>query len=279
MLLTQFDPNQNAILNPGTSLSDSINRLNQDRRPGATFPSTVIGIFSHVLFTRIAQAFNATVIAELPDIDGDWPVYEFEYNGMYLGLCKGRLGAPACVSMYEEVIALGAQRIILVGSCGALTDDLGDCHIIVPTQALRDEGTSFHYAPTSRTIDVNTKHRSVLTGVLDRLGEPYHLGMTWTTDGFYRETRDKVNLRKADGACCVEMECAAMQALCNFRGVEFFQYLYVGDSLAGDTWDPGSLGCSVDLDKKEQIIVPALELAFELRDEAVGPERLLESVQ
>lgn len=63
------------------------------------------------------------------------------------------------------------------------------------------------------------------------LGYPYREGITWTTDALYRETADKVARRKKQGAICVEMECAGMQALCQFRGTEFFQYFYAGDNL------------------------------------------------
>ena len=63
------------------------------------------------------------------------------------------------------------------------------------------------------------------------LGYPYRESITWTTDALYRETADKVARRKKQGAICVEMECAGMQALCQFRGTEFFQYFYAGDNL------------------------------------------------
>ena len=46
----------------------------------------------------------------------------------------------------------------------------------------------------------------------------------WTTDAYYRETRKKVIRRKSQGAICVEMECAGMQAACDFRGTDFFQF-------------------------------------------------------
>lgn len=90
---------------------------------------------------------------------------------------------------------------------------------------------------------------------------PYVTGTTWTTDAFYRETPAKVAARKAMGAVCVEMECAAMQALCDFRGVEFFQYLYAGDNLDHPQWDPRSLSGHSRLSDKEKITLLAFELA------------------
>ena len=42
------------------------------------------------------------------------------------------------------MIAMGAKKILLFGSCGIL-DRRADDKIILPTSAVRDEGTSYHY--------------------------------------------------------------------------------------------------------------------------------------
>ena len=156
---------------------------------------------------------------------------------------------------------MGARRIILVGNCGVLDKTIEDCGIIIPTAALRDEGTSYHYAPASDSIPVNRRGREEFKEILRKLGYPYVEGITWTTDAFYRETREKVAARKAMGAVCVEMECAAVQALCDFRGVEFFQFLYAGDNLDHTAWDPRSLSGDTRLDDKQKIGLLAFELA------------------
>ena len=62
---------------------------------------------------------------------------------------------------------------------------------------------------------------------------PYIECATWSTDGFYRETREMVEYRGAEGCLAVEMECAAMEAIAQFRGKIFGQLLYSGDLLAG----------------------------------------------
>ena len=142
-----------------------------------------------------------------------------------------------------------------------------DCGIIVPTRAIRDEGTSYQYAPAADYIDVNRKHTDLFFSLLRELGYDYVTGTTWTTDAFYRETRQKVATRKEMGAICVEMECAAMQAMCDFRGVEFFQFLYAGDNLDHAHWDPRSLSGLERLDEKERIALLALELAVKIEEE------------
>lgn len=250
MLLTEFDPEKQAIINPEAFHSKIPN-----------FPETLVSVFSHQLFKAVLDFLGGKVIAVTGDVDGDWPVYEVTYKGKRFAFYKARLGAPACVGCFEDVIPMGVKRIILLGNCGVLDSSIQDCGIIIPTKALRDEGTSYHYAPASDYIEVNKKYVDDFIAVLEELGYPYVKGITWTTDAFYRETRTKVAARKAMGAVCVEMECAAMQAMCDFRGVEFFQFLYAGDNLDHSNWDPRSLAGEARLDEKEKIALLAFELA------------------
>ena len=250
MLLTEFDETRTAVINPADV---------QD--PVEGFPETVISVFSHVLFDRLVCLLAGKQIAEYHDVDGVWPVYAGEYNGLRLALVKARLGAPACVGSFEDVIALGAKRILLLGNCGVLDRRIADCGILIPTKALRDEGTSHHYAPPSDWIRVNRRHRALFKAMLRELGYAYVEGTTWTTDAFYRETPEKVQRRRDMGALCVEMECAAMQALCDFRGVDFFQFLYAGDNLDHPQWDPRSLSGHAKLTEKEKLAMLLPELA------------------
>lgn len=249
MLLEQFDPARCAVLDPDIIY-----------RPIPGFPETVVSIFSYKLFDAVLHFLGGKKIAETHDVDGEWPVYEVTYKGKRFAMYKARLGAPACVGCFEDLIAYGAKRIILLGNCGVLDRNIADCGIIIPTAALRDEGTSYHYAPPSDMIEVNRKYREEFKAVCDEFGYPYIEGITWTTDAFFRETRDKVERRKAAGAVSVEMECAAMQAMCDFRGVEFFQFLYAADNLDHSAWEPRSLSAGARLEDKEKIALLAFEL-------------------
>lgn len=253
MILEQFDPAVRAVINP-----DFIHK------PIENFPETIVSVFSHHLFNSMVEVLDGARIAETHDVDGIWPVYEVTYKGKRLAFCKARLGAPACVGTFEDVLAFGGKRIILLGNCGVLDRNVEDCGIIIPTEAIRDEGTSYHYAPASDTIPVNKKYIPEFVSVLEEFGYPHVKGTTWTTDGFYRETRTKMEARKKMGAICVEMECAAMQTLCDFRGAEFFQFFYAGDNLDHSDWDPRSLSGHSRLDDKQKIALLAFELAVRI---------------
>ena len=259
MLLTEFDFDKTAVINP-----------DRCHPPVPNFPETVVSIFSHPLFNKMVEILGGKQIAKTHDVDGVWPIYEVDYKGKRFAMYKARSGAPQCVGCFEDVIAMGAKRIILMGNCGVLDGSIEDCGIIIPTKAIRDEGTSYHYAPASDYIDVNRKYVDVFTAMLEEMGISYVTGTTWTTDAFYRETRGKVKRRKEMGAICVEMECAAVQAMCDFRGVEFFQFLYAGDNLDCGEWDPRSLSGYARLDYKEKIALLAVELACRIEDNLKG---------
>ena len=167
MLLEEFDFCKKAIINP-----DMIH----DKIDG--FPETVIGIFSHHLFDRIVKFLGGEKIAEYSDVDGIFNIYKVSYKGREFGLVKARLGGPSCVGAFEDIISMGGKRIILLGNCGVLDKSIDDCGIIIPTKAIRDEGTSYHYAPASDYIDVNKKYISEFKAVCDELGYPYVEGIT-----------------------------------------------------------------------------------------------------
>lgn len=109
---------------------------------------------------------------------------------------------------------------------------------MLPSAAVRDEGTSYHYYPPSRSIEVEPGVVRKLESVLQRHNVRYEVGKTWTTDAIYRETPGKIDARRSEGCITVEMECAAFLAVAKFRGVTFGQYFVAGDDVSGDEWDP-----------------------------------------
>lgn len=174
------------------------------------------------------------------------PIYRI--CGTQIGIVLSGIGAPMAVAIVEELLTLfPCRRFLVFGSSGALTD-LPEGRVIVPTEAYRDEGCSYHYAPAASWIRIRNAER--LASLLDRLGVPYVQGKTWTTDAFYRETENNKAKRIQDGCVCVEMECSALQAVCDFRGAELYQFVYTADSLHG-TWSRRILG---DLEKDMRLL-------------------------
>ncbi|MFI0451493.1 nucleoside phosphorylase [Actinomadura sp. 6N118] len=140
------------------------------------------------------------------------------------------------VHHFEKAVAAGGRVFVACGGAGALQPDLDMGHVVVPDAAVRDEGTSYHYAPPAPTIHADPALVKAATGVLLDRGVPFTTGMTWTTDAPFRETKARVHARQQQGCVTVEMETAAFLAVAQFRGVKFCQYLYAGDDLSGRAW-------------------------------------------
>ncbi len=253
MLLYEFDPAKKAVIDPEMCTS-----------PVENFPEVTVACFSGKLFRSVLSFFEGEKICEIHTAVGYNPVYRVRYKGMDFAFFQARVGEPLCVAEYEDLMAMGSKRLVMLGTCGVLDKNIEDCGIIIPTAALRDEGTSYHYAPPSDMIPVNGKYKALFKEVLSEFGYSYVEGMTWTTDAPYRETRAKVESRKAMGAVCVDMECAGMQALCDFRGTDFFQFFYAADNLDNSTWERRSLSGADRLDDKSRIALLAFELGLRM---------------
>lgn len=255
VLLTEFDPTRRAIINPDMLVN-----------PIENFPEVTVACFSWQLFEKMLDFFAPKVLGYIHSAVADEPVYEVVYKGKRFAFYQAKVGEPLCVADYEDLMQMGSKRLILLGNCGVLDKRIKDCGIIIPTHAIRDEGCSYHYAPASDMIEVNRKHRELFKDMLRAFHYPWVEGITWTMDAIYRETREKVERRKAQGAICVEMECAGMQALCDFRGTEFFQFFYAGDNLDHSVWEPRSLAGDVRLDDKGKIVLLAFELGLRIME-------------
>ena len=253
ILLEEFDENRKAVINP-EEVHEKVEGM----------PEVAIACFSFKLFDKIVAGGNCIKIAELHNTNEYKDVYEIEYNNHKFALFKIGVGAPLAVGDIEDMHALGVKKFFIFGNCGVLDGNIEDCSVIIPNKAFRDEGTSFHYMKVSESIDLNKKYVAEFKEILDNLGFSYTEGATWTTDAFYRETRDKVKHRREMGAITVEMEASALQAVCDFRGCDLFIFFYAGDNLAGEKWDERSLSGHIKLDEKSKIAYLAFELASKI---------------
>jgi uridine phosphorylase len=196
----------------------------------------VICFFSEVI-EQVAARPDARVLVENRWEDGAHPVYEIAHNGKRLAFYHPGIGAALSASLLEEVIAFGCRKFIACGGSGVLARDIAVGNLVVVSSALRDEGVSYHYLPPQREVTANPAGVDALVKTLAAHRLPHRTGKTWTTDAPYRETPNKVAARREEGCLTVEMECAGMMAVAEFRGVVFGQVLYGGDDLSGAEWD------------------------------------------
>ncbi len=207
-------------------------------------PEKCVYPFLGDLVDSFASEHAAECVNILHTITKDYPVYVLEHTGEKLTLCQAPLGASAAAQSLDSLIACGVKKILSAGSCGAL-DDLPENAFLVPVKALRDEGTSYKYLPASRYIDLDREMIRVIEKVLSAKGIPYAECMTWSTDGFFRETEDMVAYRREEGCSVVEMECSALAACARKRGASYGQILFTADTLAdASSYDARDWGAS-----------------------------------
>lgn len=223
--ILEFDENRKAVLEP----QNFIKKMDIPKHCVITFFREVIeGKRAEGVLKQIASIHSETV---------DIPIYETIYNGKRICLVLGFAGSAGAAVQLEELIAYGCEKFIVCGGAGVLQKDIAVGHLIVPYSAIRDEGVSYHYIKPSREIECDLRALEVIENKLISLKIPFVKAKTWTTDSFYRETKDKIALRVSEGCVSVEMEAAAFFAVSKFREVVLGQILYGGDDLSGETWD------------------------------------------
>lgn len=193
-------------------------------------PEKLVYAFLGEVTDNYAQKQGLVPVAHFVSETKLYPVYVTEHKGEQIGICQAPVGAAAAAQILDWLIGYGVKKVLATGCCGALVD-LPENMFLVPTKALRDEGASYHYLPPARYVDINHKVLASVEQAMKKLGLSYTECITWTTDGFYRETGALVEYRREEGCTVVEMECSALAACAQFRSAEFGQILFTADTL------------------------------------------------
>lgn len=217
--ILEFDDNPQAVIMPTHEDLD----LN--------LPARCVYAFLEEEIERYANAVGAEKVGEFVSATKTYPVYVMTYNGEEICLAQAPVGSAAAAQFLDWLIGYGVKQIISTGTCGVLVD-MPENVFLIPARALRDEGASYHYVAPSRYIEVNRRALTAIETVLRQASIPYQEVMTWSTDGFYRETPDKVAYRIEEGCSVVEMECAALAAVAQLRDAVWGLLLFTADSLA-----------------------------------------------
>ena len=221
MVIDSFDEEEMAVINP-------------PKKDTAIKCDVIIVTFSNYIEDYVVKTFNVEKVDEFVCVNGIIPLYLFEYNGKKFGFYKTILGASTSVGMLEYVVGVfDCKKILFFGSAGTLDKD---CYgkVIIPSFVYRDEGTSYHYAKASDYIEI--KNAKIVEKFMKNNKIQYKIGKCWTTDGFFRETKNNVEKRRKDGCIAVDMECSAIQAMCNFRNLDLFYFFLSGDLLDAPEW-------------------------------------------
>lgn len=185
--------------------------------------------------------------------DPDWACYHTDlyrvtHDGVELGIVPCAVGASFAVLIAEQMFASGCRLLISVTSSGQLVQLRPPPYFVLIERALRDEGTSYHYLPSSEYSEGPSQLLASLEGAFDGLRVPVMRGATWTTDAPYRETATTIAAMKAKGLHAVEMEAAALYAFAHARKRPVLCFAHVTNQMAqveGD-FEKGEADGSVD---------------------------------
>ncbi len=158
------------------------------------------------------------------------------YTGMYKGQrvsVQGTgMGMPSLAIYVNELIQLGAKRLIRVGTCGAYNGDLNVGDIIIALSASTDSNINDHYFPGASyapTASFGLLHKTYEAAKSE--GLQVQVGPIFSSDIFYQDDPKHYEKWANFGILAVEMESAALYALAAKHSVEALAILTVSDSL------------------------------------------------
>ena len=224
MITESFSEESEALFSPGAFLGER-----------KYLCDTAIATFSGEIYQAVIDKYPHREVAHIGSANGRKPIYAIEINGMEIVFYLSSIGAClAGIDIIEMQWQTGVKNLIIFGSCGALDGEATNGKYIIPTQAYRDEGMSYHYAPPADYMEIKNSER--LAEIFEELRLPFVKGRIWTTDAPYRETKTAVEKRENDGCLAVEMELAGVQAVCDFHEIELYSFVMTGDVLDGEEY-------------------------------------------
>lgn len=167
----------------------------------------------------------------------DWPcyhteLYTFEIGGHTCGIIGCAVGAPFAVLLAEELFASGCELLINLTSAGQITPTRKPPYFVVIDRALRDEGTSYHYAAPSDYSEADPSLVAMAAEALAEQGIGVITGASWTTDAPFRETAEAIAAARDRGILAVEMEAAALYAFAKANGKQVLCLAHVTNTMA-----------------------------------------------
>ena len=171
-----------------------------------------------------------------------WPCYHtdlqtFSLGKETVGILGGAVGAPFAVLVAEELFACGCRILISLTSAGQILSSVTPPYFVVIDRALRDEGTSYHYAVSSEYSEADPRLVALAADALRKKGLQVIVGSTWTTDAPFRETAEAIESARSKGVLAVEMEAAALYAFARAKSASLLCLAHVTNTMGREGHD------------------------------------------
>ncbi len=137
--------------------------------------------------------------------------YTGTYNGVPVSVQTSGMGTPSISIVLEELLRLGARRLVRIGTCGGIGRGLRTGDIVVATAASPVDGatrTYLHGEPYAPAADFEVTR--ALVDAARASGARMQVGQVASVDVFYNPDEDYVTRWRARGVLAFEMEAAAL---------------------------------------------------------------------
>lgn len=182
-----------------------------------------------------------------------WPCYHtqldvFDLAGQTVGIVGCAVGAPFAVLIAEELFACGCRLLVSMTSAGQIVPARPTPYFVIIDRALRDEGTSYHYAAPSEYGEADSDLVAAAADAVKAQGLRAIVGASWTTDAPFRETAEAVAAARERGILAVEMEAAALYTFARTAKARVLCLAHVTNTMAqgGDDFEKGEAAGAPD---------------------------------
>lgn len=164
-------------------------------------------------------------------------LYTFGLDGRQIGILPCIVGSSYAVLVAEQLFVSGCILLISITSAGIISDAHNGKRFALITEAIRDEGTSYHYLPPHQPSLIRPALRQKLTTYTKEKNCPFFEASSWTTDAPYRETQSAIDSCRQQNIVCVEMEAAALYALAIVKPYNIICFAHLTNSMAQSEGD------------------------------------------
>lgn len=131
---------------------------------------------------KIARHFeDAKLIAD----SREYVTYTGYLDGVKVSVTSTGIGGPSASIALEELVRVGADTFLRVGTCGGMQTEIMGGDLVIATGAIRMEGTSKEYAPIEFPAVANLDITNALVQAAKELNKKYHVGIVQCKDAFY----------------------------------------------------------------------------------------------
>lgn len=235
-ILANKDPDAPSVFEPAALLREA---RRQKRLAAAHVPDVCILDPDGDIVRRLKRGGEAKLSESWPCYHSE--LYEFALAGQTAGIVGCAVGAPYAVLIAEELFACGCRVLISLTSAGQIVPAGPPPYFVVIDRALRDEGTSYHYAAQAAFAEADPALIAAAVRALEAAGLRAHVGASWTTDAPFRETEAAVAAARERRVLAVEMEAAALYAFARSKTKPVLCLAHVTNTmgLAGQDFEKG----------------------------------------